>query len=226
MKLFAGAVILFFLVGAPTFAQQQQQDDRGKQQEQQAKQQKQTQKEQQARAKEQQKKQGTAQKEQQRQQKETAKQGNERAKQEQLQSKQQAKIRQEQQKNEAKQQRQPEKQQYAREERQQQPQPNERAQATPKTYHASDVHPRHGGRVISDRNYDAHFGRDHHFHAHWRHNADRFQYGGYWFTYTQPWPAMWSDNDNFYIVFNYDEDDYYLCDMEYPGVELLIIVQS
>ncbi len=37
---------------------------------------------------------------------------------------------------------------------------------------------------------------------------------------------MWLDTDNFYIVYNYDDDDYYLCDMEHPEVELLIVVQS
>ncbi|HEX5425286.1 MAG TPA: hypothetical protein VFW94_17185, partial [Candidatus Acidoferrales bacterium] len=91
---------------------------------------------------------------------------------------------------------------------------------------ASNIHPRHGGRVIPDRDYDDHFGHDHDFHAHWRHDADRFQYGGYWFTYAEPWPAMWLDSDDLYIVYNYDDDDYYLCDAEHPGVELLIVVQS
>lgn len=119
--------------------------------------------------------------------------------------------------------RQQQSQQYAREQR---PGNNGHGQATRETYRASDIHPRHGGRVIADAAYDAHFGSDHHFHAHWRHDADRFQYGGYWFTYAEPWPVMWVDGDDFYIVYNYDDDDYYLVDEDHPGVELLLVVES
>jgi hypothetical protein len=231
MKLFAGAVILCFLAGAPVFAHQQQdektQQDSRKQQDKQTKeQQKQAQKEERSRAKQDQKQQRTAQKEQQRQQKERAKQERHPTQEQQRQSQEQAKRRSEQQRNNADQERGSGGQQYAREQRPQQPRAGERGQANRSDYHARDIHPRHGGRVISDEAYDAHFGRDHHFHAHWRHDADRFQYGGYWFTYTEVWPAMWLDTDDFYIVYNYDDDDYYLCDVEHPGIELLIVVQS
>ncbi len=80
--------------------------------------------------------------------------------------------------------------------------------------------------MIPDRDYDDHFGREHHFHVSWHQGERRFNYGGYWFAFGQPWPVEWTDSDQFYLVYNYDDDDYYLCDLEHPGVQLLVIVQD
>jgi hypothetical protein len=247
------AVIFCFLIAAPALAHQQpQQDERAKQQDEKAKQQNEKVKQQnekagqrqektkqqqerapqeeRARTKTEQKQQQQKEtaKRQQQQQKQTAKQQEERAKQEQKQAKQESKARQEQQRTYAK--RQEQEQQNAEGQRVRQEQQGTEhgghAFATAATYHAAQIHPRHGGRVIPDRAYADHFGPDHHFHAQWRHAADRFRYGGYWFVYSEPWPAVWAENDNYFIVYDYDDDDYYLCDLEHPEFELLIVVQS
>jgi hypothetical protein len=81
---------------------------------------------------------------------------------------------------------------------------------------------RHGGRMIPDDRYRASFGRDHHFHIGHRPNDQRFTYNGYTFEYTEAWPGGWSYGDAFYIL--YIDGDYYLCDLNHPGVQLLVIV--
>jgi hypothetical protein len=81
------------------------------------------------------------------------------------------------------------------------------------------------GRRIDEAHYREHFGRDHHFAVHHVEQIggrDRFSYGGYQFELAQPWPAGWSYNDNCYI-----EDDggqYYLYDLNHPGVTIVLIV--
>ncbi len=76
-------------------------------------------------------------------------------------------------------------------------------------------------RRIREEDFHSHFGREHHFRVA-RRDDRRFQYGGYWFEYTQPWPVGWSYDDDVYV----DEADgeYYLIDPVHPGIRLLIIV--
>jgi hypothetical protein len=54
----------------------------------------------------------------------------------------------------------------------------------------------------------------------------RFQYGGYWFSAVDPWPAYWGDNwyDNDDVYVNYVDNGYYLYDRRYPGVCVAISV--
>jgi hypothetical protein len=244
MRSFASAVILCFLMSAPAFAHQEQQpqDERAKhqeakpkpqeakpkQQEEKAKPQEQPSRhEEQSHAKTEEKQQRTTQKQNETQQKNMAKQQKEQAKQER--SGQEAKARQDQDRAYAKQQqdqqKEIQKQQRSHAEHAQ-PAEQHHGVATRQEYHAADIHPHHGGRAIADRDYDDHFGRDHDFHVSWHRGDRRFQYGGYWFEFGQTWPADWSYGDQFYIVYDYDSDDYYLCDVDHPGIQLLVVVQS
>ena len=88
----------------------------------------------------------------------------------------------------------------------------------------------HGRRIPEDR-FRASFGREHRFHIHReggrggniRSGGDqRFQYAGYWFEYTEVWPAGWSYDDDFYI--EYIDDDYYLFDEEHPRIRILVFI--
>jgi outer membrane biosynthesis protein TonB len=85
--------------------------------------------------------------------------------------------------------------------------------------------PQNGGnanaRRIPDDKFRAHFGPQHHFRV--ARGGNRFQYGGYWFAYSDAWPVGWSYDDDCYI-----EDDggvYYLVDVLHPEVRLLVAVQ-
>jgi hypothetical protein len=79
----------------------------------------------------------------------------------------------------------------------------------------------HNARRIREEDYRSHFGREHAFRV-TRSDNRRFNYGGYWFVYNDPWPAGWSYSDDVYV----DEIDgeYYLIDPVHPGIRLLIIV--
>jgi hypothetical protein len=81
----------------------------------------------------------------------------------------------------------------------------------------------HGVRIPDDH-FRAHFGQEHRFRVS---QADysrdrRFQYGGYWFGFVQPWPSNWLYTQDVFVV----EIDgvYYLCNANYPGVNILLSV--
>ena len=85
-----------------------------------------------------------------------------------------------------------------------------------------DEHAR-AGRIPDDR-FKANFGREHRFRvseADYRRDR-RFQYGGYWFGFSQPWPANWLYTQNVYVI----EIDgvYYLCNESFPGVNVTLSV--
>ncbi len=54
----------------------------------------------------------------------------------------------------------------------------------------------------------------------------RFQYGGFWFGFMDPWPEYWSDNwydnDDVYVV--YTDGGYYLYNRQYPRDRIAITV--
>jgi len=81
----------------------------------------------------------------------------------------------------------------------------------------------HNARRIPDQDFRAHFGREHAFRVA-RRDDRRFNYGGYWFVYSQPWPADWSYDDDVYV--DDIDGEYYLIDPVHPGIRLLLIVAS
>lgn len=79
-----------------------------------------------------------------------------------------------------------------------------------------------GGRIPEDR-FRANFGQEHRFRVSEANYRDRrFQYGGYWFGFVQPWPANWLYTQDVFVV----EIDgvYYLCNASYPGVNVTLSV--
>jgi len=76
------------------------------------------------------------------------------------------------------------------------------------------------GRIPDDR-YRANFGRDHRFRvSQAEYSNRRFQYGGYWFGFAGAWPSNWLYTEDVYVV----EIDgvYYLCNANYPGVNITL----
>jgi len=77
-----------------------------------------------------------------------------------------------------------------------------------------------GGRIPDDR-FKANFGEQHRFRVS---DADydnhRFQYGGYWFGFVDPWPSNWLYTQDVFVV----EIDgvYYLCNAMYPGINIAL----
>jgi hypothetical protein len=78
-------------------------------------------------------------------------------------------------------------------------------------------------RIPEDR-YRADFGRAHTFHVRHDRNDRRFQFGGYWFEYTNAWPSDWNYDDNFYIV-EIDGIDY-LCDARFPDQRIVVVIEG
>jgi len=79
-----------------------------------------------------------------------------------------------------------------------------------------------GGRIPADR-YKANFGQEHRFRVSQADYSNRrFQYGGYWFGFEGGWPSNWLYTQDVYVV----EVDgaYYLCNANYPGVNILLSV--
>jgi hypothetical protein len=80
-----------------------------------------------------------------------------------------------------------------------------------------------GGRIPDDR-FRANFGQEHRFRVSendYRRDR-RFQYGGYWFGFVDPWPGNWLYTQDVFVV----EIDgvYYLCNANYPGVNIALSV--
>jgi uncharacterized iron-regulated membrane protein len=104
----------------------------------------------------------------------------------------------------------------------QQAQQNHKAQQarpTRQTQRASN----NGGGRIPDASFRAHFGRDHSFRINrpvMVGGSPRFQYGGYWFGFGEPWPAGWSYTDEVYV--DYINGGYYLLNPVHPGVQISI----
>lgn len=225
---------LFLVVGltAPAFAQQDDHKDQGKPaQEQQAKpeeQHQQTQQakpapEQQAKPQEQAQQAHTQQAQQTKPAQETKPQQQQQAKQTQQakpaqeQHAQQAKPQQQQQAHtqQAQQNNHPQQQHVVRTSAQQ-----ERQRSVP----ALRLSVRGSGRIPDDR-YRANFGESHRFvisQPVMVGGYSRFQYGGFWFGFVQPWPVAWYYTDDVYV--DYIDGGYYLYNPYYPGTRVSISV--
>ncbi len=83
---------------------------------------------------------------------------------------------------------------------------------------------RGSGRIPDDR-FRSNFGRGHDFHMG---NPvlvggySRFQYGGFWFGFVQPWPSGWYYTDDVYI--DYVDGGYYMYNPYYPGARFSVSV--
>jgi hypothetical protein len=113
---------------------------------------------------------------------------------------------------------------------QQQQQGQQRAQRTPAEEQTQRAAPalrltaRGEGRIPDDR-FRSHFGREHAFRIGSPRMVDgysRFQYGGYWFGFVEPWPDGWYYTDDVYV--DYIDGAYYLYDPYYPGARVSISV--
>ena len=238
---------LFLLLGlaVPAHARQEKQEEKASppKQEQQAKPEKQEQakpqkqeqakpeKQAQAKPQQQQKQQQQAAKSEKQQQKKTQQQAKGQQKQQQQEAKsekQQQQKTQEQAKGQQKQQ-----QQEAKSNKQQQqqtasshggPQRTQKAMATQRSQPALRLSERGSGRIPDDR-FRSHFGREHHFHMGnpvMVGGYSRFQYGGFWFGFVDPWPVGWYYTDDFYI--DYVDGGYYMYNPYYPGARFAITV--
>jgi len=234
----ASAFLLALGIAGPVVARQEKPD---KQQEEKAKPQKQEEK---AKPQKQEEK-GKAQKQEQQ-----AKQEQPQAKSQQTQQTHQTQERKQQQDNSAKQQAgagkqeqqaKPEKQQEARTqqeakteqqagERQQHggsarpPERTQEAMARQQAHRQLRLSERGSGRIPEER-FHSNFGREHNFRMQEPvlvGGYSRFQYGGYWFGFVEPWPADWYYTDDFYI--DYVDGGYYMYDPYYPGTRFAISV--
>jgi flagellar biosynthesis GTPase FlhF len=83
----------------------------------------------------------------------------------------------------------------------------------------------HGGGHIADARFSASFGRAHSFHMNrptLYEGYSRFNYGGYYFGFYDPWPSDWGYSDDVYV--DYIDGQYFLIDPEHPGPRLMINV--
>jgi hypothetical protein len=79
-----------------------------------------------------------------------------------------------------------------------------------------------GGRIPADR-FKANFGREHSFRvSEGDYRNHRFQYGGYWFGFASVWPSNWLYTQDVYVV--EINGVYYLCNANYPGVNVTLSV--
>ena len=242
-----GTTAVFLLLGlaVPAHARQEKQEEKASppKQEQQAKPEKQEQakpeKQQQAKPQQQQKQQQQEAKSekqeqqqakgQQKQQQEQAKSNKEQAKSE-KQQQQQAKGQQKQQQEQAKSNKQEAKSEKQQQPHQQQakfskgPQRTQEEEARQRSQPALRLSARGGGRIPDDR-FRSHFGREHRFHIGEPVMVDgysRFQYGGFWFGFVDPWPVGWYYTDDVYI--DYVDGGYYMYNPYYPGARFAITV--
>jgi hypothetical protein len=104
------------------------------------------------------------------------------------------------------------------------PERTQEAMAKQQAHRQLRLSERGGGRIPEER-FHSNFGREHNFRM--REPVlvggySRFQYGGYWFGFVEPWPADWYYTDDFYI--DYVDGGYYMYDPYYPGTRFAISV--
>jgi hypothetical protein len=81
-----------------------------------------------------------------------------------------------------------------------------------------------GGHIPDDQ-FKSHFGRQHTLvinHPTIVEGQPRFQYGGYSFVISDPWPDDWAYTDQCYI--DYIDGEYFLFDLLHPGVRIALFV--
>jgi hypothetical protein len=106
----------------------------------------------------------------------------------------------------------------------QRPQRTQEAQARQRAEPAVRLSARGSGR-ISDERFHSNFGRGHEFSIGRPvlvGGFSRFQYGGYWFGFVEPWPTDWFYTDDVYI--DYVDGGYYMYNPYYPGARFAISV--
>jgi hypothetical protein len=139
---------------------------------------------------------------------------------------------QEQAKPDEKQQQEPkaEKQEQAKEQRSQKaassnsPQRTEKEEATQRAQPTLRLSAR-GNSRIPDAKFQSSFGSGHEFHMGnpvMVGGYSRFQYGGFWFGFVEPWPVGWYYTDDVYI--DYVDGGYYMYNPYYPGARFAICV--
>jgi cytoskeletal protein RodZ len=82
-----------------------------------------------------------------------------------------------------------------------------------------------GSARIPDDRFRANFGREHVFvisQPEMVGGYSRFQYGGFWFGFVQPWPVGWYYTDDVYV--DYIDGEYYLYNPYYPDTRVSISV--
>ena len=99
-----------------------------------------------------------------------------------------------------------------------------RKTATQRAQPALRLSARGSGRIPDER-FRSNFGRGHEFRMGnpvMVGGYSRFQYGGFWFGFVQPWPAGWYYTDDVYI--DYVDGGYYMYNPYYPGARFAISV--
>ncbi len=88
----------------------------------------------------------------------------------------------------------------------------------------SNARPAGQGGHIPDKQFHAHFGREHAFRASTVivSGQPQFQYGGYSFELVDAWPAGWAYTDDCYI--DYIDGEYFLFDLLHPGIRIAVFV--
>jgi len=77
-----------------------------------------------------------------------------------------------------------------------------------------------GGQIPADK-FKAHFGQQHRFRVSQSdYSNHRFQYGGYFFGFVDPWPSNWLYTQDVYVI--EINGVYYLCNASFPGVNLTL----
>jgi len=97
-------------------------------------------------------------------------------------------------------------------------------QEKPTAQHEQQAQHADNHRIPDDR-FRANFGREHVFVINRPviiEGQPRFQYGGYWFGFSQPWPGGWLYTDNVYVDFV--DGGYYLYNPFHPGIRVVIMV--
>jgi len=232
MKAFTslGAAVLFLCLGAtvPAFTQEEhhEQEAKPEKQAQQAKPEKQQQQGngQQKQEKEQQQQQAKGQQKQEKEQQQQQAKGQQKPEKEQQQ--QQAKGQQKQEKEQQQQQAMGQQKQEGQHQASSSegPQRTKQAEARQRAEPSLRLSASGSGRIPDDR-FRSNFGREHRFRIGSPRMVDgysRFQYGGYWFGFVQPWPVGWYYTDQVYV--NYIDGGYFLYNPYYPGVRVAISV--
>jgi hypothetical protein len=100
---------------------------------------------------------------------------------------------------------------------------NDRAMQNNGGDHARPASGQQGQRIPDDK-FRSNFGRQHTFRVQTQvvQGQPRFQYSGYWFALSNPWPAGWAYTDDCYI--DYIDGEYVLIDLLHPGVQIALVV--